>query len=133
LADPLRSVGHTLVDMGAEMFTAGRPHPMIDATLRRERLLQEAQDPQVAVLLLDFILGYNASPDPVGDLLDAISEAKGAARQRGGFLSVVASVCGTDDDPQDLRKQTMALEDIGVVVLPSSAQAALFSATLVQS
>jgi succinyl-CoA synthetase alpha subunit len=133
LADPLRSVAHTLVDMGAEMFTAGRPHPMIDATLRRERLLQEAEDPQVAVLLLDFILGYNASPDPVGDLLDAISQAKRAARQRGGFLSVVASVCGTDDDPQDLRKQTMALEEAGVLVLPSSAEAALFSVTLVQS
>ncbi len=133
LADPLRSVGHTLVDMGAEMFTAGRPHPMIDATLRRERLLQEAQDPEVAVLLLDFILGYNASPDPVGDLLDAIWQAKRAARQRGGFLSVVASVCGTDDDPQDLHQQTMALEEAGVVVLPSSAQAALFSVSLAQS
>lgn len=130
LADPSRSMAHTLVDMGAEMFTQGRPHPMIDATQRRERIVAEAQDPQVAVLLLDFVLGYNASPDPVGDLLEAIARAKLTAGQRGGFLSVVASVCGTEDDPQDLQRQTTALEGAGVVVLPSSAQAALFARTL---
>jgi FdrA protein len=133
LADPMRSKAHTLVDMGAEEFTAGRPHPMIDATLRRERILAEAQDPQAAVLLLDFILGYSASPDPVGDLLEVIGEAKHAARQRGGYLSVVASICGTDEDPQELRQQTRALQEAGVVVLPSSAQAALFSLTVALS
>jgi FdrA protein len=133
LADPLHSTAHTLVDMGAEIFTAGRPHPMIDATYRHERILAEAQDPQVAVLLLDLILGYNASPDPVGDLLQAIADAKHAARQRGGDLSVAASICGTDEDPQDLGRQTSALQQAGVVVLPSSAQAALFSLTLAVS
>jgi FdrA protein len=131
--DPLRSEAHTFIDMGAEMFTQNRPHPMIDSTLRRERILAEARDPQVAVLLLDFILGYNASPDPVGDLLEAIVEVKLDAGQRGGFLSVAASVCGTEGDPQNLQKQTRALEEAGVVVLPSSAQAALFSRTLALS
>ena len=115
------------------MFTQAWPHPMIDATLRRERILAEAQDPQVSVLLLDFILGYNASPDPVGDLLETIAKAKFTASQRGGFLSVVASVCGTDGDPQNLQEQTRALEEAGVVVLPSSAQAALFSRMLALS
>ncbi len=130
LVNPLRSVEHALIDMGADEFTQGRPHPMIDATLRRDRILAEAQDPQVAVLLLDFILGYNASPDPVGDLLETIAKAKLSASQRGGFLSVAASVCGTEDDPQNLQEQTRALEEAGVVVLPSSAQAALFSQML---
>lgn len=133
LADPLRSVGHTLVDVGADIFTQGRPHPMIDATLRRERILAEAQDPQVAVLLLDFILGYNASPDPAGDLRETIAKAKLTASQRGGFLSVAAHVCGTEGDPQNLQEQTRTLEEAGVVVLPSSAQAALFSRTLALS
>jgi len=133
LKDPSRSVQHTLVDMGADIFTQGQPHPMMDATLRRERILAEARDPQVAVLLLDFILGYNASPDPVGDLLETIAMAKRSASQRGGFLSVVASVCGTEGDPQNLQEQTRALEEAGVVVLPSSAQAALFSGTLALS
>jgi len=133
LVDPFRSVEHALVDMGADVFTQARPHPMIDATLRRERILAEAQDPRVAVLLLDFILGYNASPDPVGDLLETIAEAKRTASQRGGFLSVAASVCGTEDDPQNLQEQTRGLEEAGVVVLPSSAQAALFSRMLAPS
>jgi FdrA protein len=106
---------------------------MIDSTLRRQRILAEARDPQVAVLLLDFILGYNASPDPVGDLLEAIVEAKLDTSQRGGFLSVAVSMCGTEGDPQNLQKQTRALEEAGVVVLPSSAQAALFSRTLALS
>ena len=130
LADPLCSVEHTVVDMGADLFTQSRPHPMIDSSLRAERVLAEAEDPQVAVLLLDFVLGYNASPDPVGDLLEAILEAKRVARQRGGFLCVLASVCGTDHDPQDIRAQTRALEEAGVLVLPSSAQAAYFSREL---
>lgn len=127
LPDPRRSIEHTLVDMGAEFFTDGRAHPMIDATLRRERILAEAQDPHVAVLLLDFILGYNASMDPVSDLIDAI------ARARDNHLIVVASVCGTDGDPQELNRQIELLERAGVIVLPSSAHAARVAGMLVQA
>lgn len=132
LPDPMRSVGHTVVDLGDEGFTEGRAHPMIDATLRRERLLLESHDEEAAVVLLDFILGQNASPDPVGDLLPAIAQAKRAAGRRGGYLSVVAAVCGTDDDPQGLRSQVGALCEAGVVVLPSNAQAALYCQALVE-
>jgi len=130
LSDSMRSVEHTVVDMGTDDFTAGRPHPMIDPGLRCERIMAEAQDPQVAVLLLDFILGFNSSPDPAGELAPAIFEAKDKARKRGGFLSVVASVCGTEEDPQGLEQQVKRLEEAGVIVLPSSAQAALFCARL---
>jgi FdrA protein len=130
LPDPLQSLEHTLVDMGADEFTAGRPHPMIDSRLRRERIAAEAQDPQVAILLLDFILGFNASPDPAGELARVITEAKQAVKKRGGSLSVVASVCGTEGDRQGLQHQTWLLEEEGVVVFPSSAQAALFCGRL---
>lgn len=84
------------------------------------------------MVLLDFILGHNASPNPVGDLLPAIIEAKRAAEHRGGYLGVVASVCGTDDDPQGLRSQVGALTEAGVVVLPSNAQTALYCQVLVK-
>ncbi len=127
LSDPSRSAEHTLIDLGADEFTQGRPHPMIDASLRRARILEEAQDPQVAVLLLDFVLGYNASLDPVGDLLESILTARHMVSERGGYLSVVASVCGTDGDVQDIRAQSAALDQAGIVVVPSSAQAALLS------
>jgi FdrA protein len=130
LTDTLKSKEHSLVDMGADEFTLGRPHPMIDSRQRRERLLVEAKDPEVAVLVLDFLLGFNSSADPVGELAPAIAEAKGEVKKRGGFLSVVASVCGTGEDPQGLDKQVACLEKEGVVVLPSSAQAARFAALL---
>jgi succinyl-CoA synthetase alpha subunit len=132
LADPNTSVGNTLVDMGDETYTQGRPHPMIDAALRRQRILVEGQDPEVGVLLLDFILGYNASQDPVGDLMDPILEAQRSLRAAGGQLSVVASICGTEADPQDLGMQRSLLENAGVVVFESSARAALFCAELLK-
>lgn len=131
LADPMRSEEHTLVDMGADDFTIGKPHPMIDPRLRFDRILAEGQDPHVAILLLDFVLGFNASPDPAGDLVPAIQEAKGKAKRRGGSLSVVASICGTEGDPQNFPRQVKVLEEAGVAVFPSSAQAAQFCALLV--
>jgi succinyl-CoA synthetase alpha subunit len=130
LADILKSKEHSLVDMGADEFTVGRPHPMMDSRLRRERLLAESKDPEVAVLLLDFLLGFNSPADPVGELVPAIAEAKQEIKKRGGFLSVVASVCGTDQDTQDLDQQIARLGEEGVVVLSSSAQAAQFTALL---
>ncbi len=126
LANPLRSEGHTLLDMGDEFFTQGRLHPMIDPTLRRERILAEAEDPEVAVLLLDFVLGYNAAADPVGDLLPALQAAQEKARKRGGELILVASVCGTEADPQGFAPQVERLEDAGVLVFPTQAQAVRF-------
>ena len=81
---------------------------------------------QVAVLLLDFILGYNASIDLVGEQRKTIIEAKQLAQKRGDALTVVASICGTDDDPQDLSLQTRMLEENGVIVFSSNAKAARF-------
>ena len=133
LDDPQQSVEHTLVDLGAEFFTDGRAHPMIDASLRRDRILSEANDPSMAILLLDFVLGYNASPDPVGELVDAITQAQSKAHARGSRLAVVASVCGTEGDPQGLKRQIKLLEEAGVLVQPSSAQAAELAGRLVLS
>ena len=127
LANPNVSEGHCLVDMGAEIFVEGRPHPMIDATLRKERVAREGRDPAVALLLLDFVLGAMSSENPVGDLLGALGEARAGARTRGAHLCIAASVCGTGDDTQGLEAQEGMLRDAGVLVFPSNAQAALFS------
>jgi FdrA protein len=107
-------------------------HPMIDGTLRRRRILTEAQDPEVAILLLDFILGYNASRDPVGDVLDAIVEARQTVRKRGGHLTVVASICGTEGDAQDLGLQARMLRKAGALVFQSNARAAAFCSELLK-
>jgi FdrA protein len=120
LTDPNQSREHTFVDMGAEFFVQGRPHPMIDGTLRRKRLEQEARDPSVAVVLLDFVLGSIASPDPVGDLLATVRSI------RANGICVAASVCGTNEDRQSLEMQERSLKDAGALVFASSAQAASF-------
>lgn len=133
LPDLHRSLENTLIDMGADEFTSARPHPMIDSALRRERILTETRDPEVAILLLDFILGFISSPDSAGELIEALAGAKVRAREQGRSLSVVASVCGTAQDPQDLGRQVRTLQKIGAVVFFSSARAAEFCALLLQS
>lgn len=115
---------HTMVDMGDEHYTLGKPHPMIDGTERAKRILAEAEDPSVAILLLDFIFGHNASKDPVGELLDTLQQAKALRSKAGGDLTIVASVCGTKEDPQDVALQKKMLKECGVIVFDSNARAA---------
>ncbi len=121
LADSLHSVKHTCVDLGEEEFTVGRPHPMIDNDLRIRRLLQEARDPEVAVIMLDVVIGYGAHPDPASELGPAIRQAKQLADRE---LIVVASVTGTEQDPQRLSAQVAALKAAGAIVCDSNAAAA---------
>jgi len=132
LDDPNHSVDHTLIDMGADEYTLGKPHPMIDGTLRKQRIISESYDPHLAILLLDIILGYNASMDPVGELLDAVQFARENVKKNGGNLTVVASVCGTDRDPQDLNTQINMLEEAGVFTFQSNALAAMFCCELLK-
>jgi FdrA protein len=117
--------GHRVVDLGEDVFTVGRPHPMIDGTVRREWIEREGREPSTAVLLLDVILGYGAHGDPVGEILPAL-----AAVRRERAVTVVASVCGTDGDAQDRRRQIAALRAEGVQVMPSNAQAARLAARI---
>jgi succinyl-CoA synthetase alpha subunit len=122
--------GHSVVDLGEDQFTLGRPHPMIDATLRREWILKAAEDPTTAVILLDVILGYGAHRDPAGELLPAIRQATRQAQVMGRRLGVVASVCGTEEDPQSLSAQIDALRAHGIIVMASNAQAARLAASI---
>ena len=96
------SLGHVCVDLGEDEFTQGRLHPMIDPSLRNRRILQEARDPATAVILLDIVLGYGAHPDPAGATVEAIREAQRLAAAAGRHVVFVASVCGTEGDPQPL-------------------------------
>ncbi len=121
---------HVCIDMGAEEFVEGRAHPMMDFTLRNMRILQEAKDPQTAVILIDVELGYGSNPDPAGQLVPVTMKAKALARDGGRYLSVVASVVGTDGDSQGLAGQEKALKDAGVLILASNAQATKVSALI---
>jgi FdrA protein len=129
LADSLHSVKHTCVDLGEEEFTVGRPHPMIDNDLRIRRLRQEANDPEVAVIMFDVVIGYGAHPDPASELGPAIRQARQQAKRE---LIVVASVTGTEQDPQRLSAQVAALRAAGAIVCDSNAAAAKLVALIVR-
>jgi FdrA protein len=131
LADSTKSHKHTTVDLGEEEFTVGRPHPMIDNDLRIRRLLQEADDPEVAVIILDVVIGYGAHPDPASELGTAIVEAQELAANAGRTLHVIASVTGTDQDPQGLQHTINTLRRSGVIVCDSNAAAARLTAMIV--
>lgn len=124
LSDPRRSREHTVIDLGDDIFTRGRPHPLLEPVLRGERLLAEAADPSVAVILLDIVLGHGVHSDPAGATIPAIQRARELARSQGRELCVVASVCGTDRDPQGWSRQLGALRAAGVLVAASNAGAA---------
>ena len=126
-----QSKQHTLIDLGDDLFTQGRPHPMIDFRLRNERLLQEARDPETAIILLDIVLGYGSNMDPAAEIVPVIHQAQAIAAQRGSKLIFIASVCGTEGDPQNLSRQEKELGAAGVVLTESNAQSALLAAEVI--
>ena len=126
-----KSQGHTVIDLGDDIFTRGRPHPMIDQRLRGERILQEAAEAETAVILLDLVLGYCSHDDPVVELAASIGAARDIADAEGRWLHFVGFVCGTDDDPQNAARQAKAMQEAGVLLCPSNAQAARLAADIV--
>jgi FdrA protein len=112
---------HAFVDLGAEQYTRGRPHPMIDPEIRNGHVAAALADPAVGVILVDVVLGYGAHPDP----------ARVLARENLSSKTVVASVTGTEDDPQVRSRQVALLREAGVLVAPSNAHAAELAASLV--
>jgi succinyl-CoA synthetase alpha subunit len=130
LADSYQSVKDSIVDLGEEEFTVGRAHPMIDPTIRKMRLIEEAKDPEVAVIIMDFMLGYGSHSDPAGAMLGAISDAKKIAEKDGRALPMLAHVCGTEQDPQPLSEQVGKLRNAGIEVFPTNALMAIGSALI---
>lgn len=113
--------GHTFIDLGDDEYTRGRPHPMIEPEIRNDRLARALGDPQVGVVLVDVVLGYGAHENPAGVLLKALK----------GEKPVIASVTGTEQDPQVWSRQVAILREAGVVVAACNAHAADLAASLV--
>jgi succinyl-CoA synthetase alpha subunit len=131
LADSRKSQGHTIVDMGADEFCQGHPHPMIDPSQRDARVRDEVDDPETAVVLCDIVLGYGSADDPVAGLPAAVGPARARARAAGRQVAFIGYVCGTDQDPQNRNKIVAALKSAGVLVASSNAEAATWSAAIV--
>jgi succinyl-CoA synthetase alpha subunit len=126
-ADVVLPDQHAIIDLGGDEFTQGRPHPMIDPTPRAERLMAEAENDRLAVVLLDVVLGTGSHADPAGAMLPSIRQTQERAKARGQHVTVVTSVTGTDGDSQGLEGQIAKLQRAGVVVLPSNMDAVRFA------
>ncbi|GIV65782.1 MAG: fatty-acid metabolism regulator protein [Bellilinea sp.] len=133
LKDSLVSVEHTIVDLGEDEFTVGRLHPMMDNDLRIRRLMEEADDPEVAVILMDVVIGFGSHPDPASELGPAIAEAKAKAEKSGRYLEVVVVCTGTEEDPQKLSHQIHQLKQGGAWVETSNEAAVRYAGQIIQA
>ena len=119
----LKNEGYEVLDLGDDIYTQGRPHPMIDPGKRIEMIKAASDDPETAIVLLDIVLGYGSHADMASELAPAIKEAKMRATADGRELVFVGTIVGTDLDPQDIQAQRQILEEAGVIVTMSNNQA----------
>lgn len=133
IANSLVSEKHTIIDLGEDEFTVGRLHPMMDNELRIRRFGEEASDPEVAVIMLDVVIGYGSHMDPASELGPAVAKGIAAARKAGRRLEVVAVVTGTDDDPQNLRNQIRQMKAAGAWVSTSNEEMVRYAGTLLRA
>ncbi len=120
MANSLVSQEHSIIDLGEDEFTVGRLHPMMDNELRIRRLYEEANDPEVAVILLDVVIGYGSHPNPASEIAPAIKKCLDDAKKAGRYLEIDCVVTGTDEDPQNFDEQIKLLKDAGAWVDPSN-------------
>jgi FdrA protein len=125
--------GHVLLDLGEDEYTRGRPHPMIDPSLRNDMIRTQGADAQAAAILFDVVLGYGAHDDPAHDLADALKATAATARAHNRSLVLIGHVCGTDTDPQDRAGQMAQLRAAGALLAESNVEAALLAAHLAVS
>jgi FdrA protein len=123
---------HRILDLGDDQYTVGRPHPMIDPMVRTDKIIEAASDPQVRLLLLDLVLGNGAHEDPAQPLASAVHQARRIAASDGRRLGALAAIVGTARDPQGLAAQRAKLEQAGIGVLATNADAARCAAMLVK-
>ncbi|MDI6766906.1 MAG: acyl-CoA synthetase FdrA [Bacteroidota bacterium] len=131
LKDSSKSEKHTILDLGDDEFTVGKPHPMIDYSTRNKRIISEAEDPETAVILLDIVLGYGSNMDPLVEIIPVLKEVKKITVQQKRYVPVVCSVTGTDKDPQNRTAVVTALGAGGVKVMESNAAASMLAISII--
>lgn len=119
----LKSEGNMVVDLGDDVYTQGKPHPMIDPETRVKFMKEAAKDEDTAVILFDLVLGYGSHEDMAGALLPAIKEIMAEAKAAGREIAFVSTVCGTNKDPQSYNEQREKLQNAGVIMMDSNVQA----------
>lgn len=121
----LKANGYEVVDLGDDVYTQGKPHPMIDPEVRVRMMEECAEDESVSVILVDCMLGYGCHPNMAGELAKTIIKTKKRAKELGRELYYVATVCGTSYDPQDYEGAIATLKAAGAIVKNSNAAAVM--------
>lgn len=122
------SEGNTVLDLGEDYFTDGKPHPMIDPSLRTQRIIRDAKDETTKIILFDCVIGYGAHENPAEQIVDAINRVTVFRPD----ILFIGSVTGTESDPQTRSLQVQALKMAGAIVLPTNIQAAHFAVTALE-
>ncbi|MCS3409729.1 acyl-CoA synthetase FdrA [Serratia sp. AKBS12] len=125
-----QAAGHQLIDLGDDVYTVGKPHPMIDPTARHQQILALAERPEIGVLLLDVVLGYGSHADPAGMAANAVTELR-ARRGTSTPLVAIATITGTEQDPQQRSVQLNTLLNAGIVVMNNLEEAVLLALQLI--
>ncbi|MEQ5326462.1 acyl-CoA synthetase FdrA [Proteus sp. fly-1008] len=123
--------GHKIIDMGDDFYTQGKPHPMIDPSTRNKFISELSNKTEAGVLLVDFVIGYGATQDPAGALIQEIkklNEKRGEANP----LITIATITGTEDDPQNRSEQQKQLKEAGIIVMDTLPEAVLLAKELIQ-
>ena len=79
-------------------------------------------DPKVGVVLVDVVIGLGSHNDPAAHLASIVD-----GRQLVDRPVIIASVTGTEADPQVRSAQVAKLEAAGIHVAPTNADAAGWS------
>ncbi|WP_291292908.1 acyl-CoA synthetase FdrA [Enterococcus sp.] len=119
----LKVDGHEIIDLGDDIYTQGKPHPMIDPTKRIEMMEHAGEDPETAIILIDVVLGYGSHSDMASELAPTIKKLKANAKKEGRKLEVIATIVGTELDPQNIQEQESILSEAGVILCQSNTQA----------
>ncbi|OXS73164.1 acyl-CoA synthetase FdrA [Lysinibacillus sp. KCTC 33748] len=118
----LKTNTHEIIDLGDDVYTKGKPHPMIDPEKRIEMLEKSVNDPETAVIMIDNVIGNGGHEDMASELAPAIKRILDSARQDGRQLAVLATVVGTAQDIQGYEKQMEILKESGAIICKTNDQ-----------
>ena len=121
---------HRIIDLGDDAYTQGRPHPMIDPTLRLDMVKDQAMDDSTAIILLDFVIGYGGHDNIAAEFAPVIEKLRQELSEKSRSVVFIGSVTGTQKDPINYETQRKALEDAGVYILDSNAKAVSFAISI---
>lgn len=110
---------HEIIDLGDDKYTQGRPHPMIEPSLRVDELNKVLEMEETAIVLMDNVIGYGGHDDMASVFAPIIKKAKEDKKE----IIFIGSVTGTSNDPKSYEDQVQTLREAGAIICDSNALA----------